>query len=153
MPDILSAVRADLWSSGFIYDSHKGLLDEIESSGNIFNKKLVPPSATGEKTALLGCRFLEREEDANKYLNILEKLNVNTKTYDEICCGMPFAVLGDRQGFKHHQNKFMESVPDKNDKIICVCTTCELNLRNAAQKQNNGIHVKNVLDLVAEAMI
>ena len=124
VPEILAAARADLWSSGFQNEAHKALLNKIEASGNIFNENLESPSFKGEKAVLLGCRLLERKEDAKRYVEILRKLDVKPRTFDETCCGMPFAVLGDRKGFKNQQKRFLETIQNKNDEIICVCTTC-----------------------------
>jgi len=129
IPDILAAARADLWSDGFRIDYHKTLLDKIEASGNIFNEKLESPTFQGEKAVLLGCRLLERKEDAQKYIEILEELDVKPRTFDETCCGMPFSVLGDNDGFKNQQAKFLETIPDGNHEIICVCTTCVFFIR------------------------
>ncbi|RKY54483.1 MAG: hypothetical protein DRP89_04915, partial [Candidatus Neomarinimicrobiota bacterium] len=121
--DILSAIRADLYEAGFSYDSHKELLKKIEKSGNIFGKVIEPPVAEGEKAVLLGCRLLERKKDAGKYIKLLGKLGVKTKTFDETCCGMPFAVLGDKKGFANQKNEFYKTIPDKNEEFICACTT------------------------------
>ena len=144
--DILSAIRADLYEAGFSYDSHKELLKKIEKSGNIFGKDLESPVAEGEKTVLLGCRLLEREEDAEKYIKLLEKLGVKTKTFDETCCGMPFGVLGDKKGFSNQQDKFRESIPDKNEDIICLCTTCIFFIN----KEYPDLKAKYVIDEIVE---
>ena len=99
-------------------------MEKIEKSGNIFGKKINAPISKGEKTVLLGCRLLERTEDGQKYLAILRKLGIKLKTFDETCCGMPFAVLGEKKGFAKQQEKFMKSIPKKDEDVICVCTTC-----------------------------
>lgn len=124
IPDIISAVRADLYEAGYHYEAHDLLLDKIQQSGNIFNQNLTAPEFKGEKTVLLGCRLLERRQDSEKYLHILEKLGVKPKTFEETCCGMPFAVLGNKKGFSEQQNTFRKTIPDTNDEIICACTTC-----------------------------
>lgn len=148
IPDIIAAARADLWDNGFMYDSHRALLDKIKSSGNIFNKKLDPPPFSGEKTVLLGCRLLERREDAEKYLEILEKLGTIPETFDETCCGMPFAVLGDTNGFQYQQNRFLETIPDKNEGIICACTTCVFFIR----KKYPGLKAKYIIEEIVERL-
>ncbi len=130
IPDIISAVRADLYDAGFSYESHEKLLHIIKKSGNIFDKKLQAPVYEGEKSVLLGCRLLERKEDSKKYLDILEKLGVKPRTFEETCCGMPFGVLGDKNGFLEQQKKFRETIPDINEEIICVCTTCVYFIKN-----------------------
>lgn len=146
--DILAAARTDLWSGGFQYDSHKALLNKIEKSGNIFNKKLESPSFEGEKAVLLGCRLLERKEDAEKYVEILEKLDVKPKTFDETCCGMPFSVLGDKKGFENQQNKFLETIPEGNKEIVCVCTTCVFFIR----KKYPDLKARYIIEEIVERL-
>jgi heterodisulfide reductase subunit D len=124
VPDILAATRADLFEAGYLVNSGKQLLDKINHSGNIFNKELASPDFNGEKQVLLGCRLLERTGDAKRYLDLLEAIGAKPTTFDETCCGMPFAVLGDRKGFASQHDKFKESIPDTNEEIICACTTC-----------------------------
>jgi Fe-S oxidoreductase len=148
IPDIIGAARADLFDAGYSYDSHKDLLKQIEKSGNIFGKELKPPVFEGEKAVLLGCRLIERKEDSEKYLTILEKLGVKTKTLNETCCGMPFAVLGDKKGFKNQQDKFRETLPDKNEEFICACTTCVFFIR----AKYPDLKAKYIIDEIVERL-
>jgi len=91
IPDILTAARADLVNAGFEYEAHKDLLNKIRQTGNIFGKEIKSPVQKGETPVLLGCRFLERTEDAKKYLEILKKTWYKTKSsrrnllWDAIC--------------------------------------------------------------------
>ncbi|HHE37716.1 MAG TPA: (Fe-S)-binding protein [Candidatus Cloacimonetes bacterium] len=148
VPDIMGAVRADLFDAGFSLPSHKVLTKKIEKSGNIFGKELKPPEFKGEKTVLLGCRLIERKEDSEKYLQILEKLGVKTKTFDETCCGMPFAVLGDKKGFKDQQDKFRDTIPNKDEEIICACTTCAFFIDN----KYPDLKAKYIIDEIVERL-
>ena len=148
IPDILAAARADLFEAGYVKDSQRQLLDTIENSGNIFGKELESPVFEGEKTVLLGCRLVERKEDSKKYITILEKLGVKTKTFNESCCGMPFAVLGDKKGFKSQQDKFRETLPDKNEEFICACTTCVFFIRN----KYTDLKAKYIIDEIVERL-
>jgi len=148
VPDIIAAARADLWSCGLMYDAHKTLLNKISSSGNIFNKKLRPPDRQGETSVLLGCRFVERKDDAEKYLALLEKMDLKPKTFDEICCGMPFAIFGDRKGFQNQKKEFIESLPDKNEEVICVCTTCVFFI----QKKYPDLKAKYIVEEIIERL-
>ena len=122
VPEILTAARADLVNAGFKYDEHLALLDRIEKTGNIFGEELKPPIQNGETPVLLGCRILQREEDAIRYLEILKKLGIKPKVLDETCCGMPFGVLGYKEGLKKQQEEFRKRFPYKE--FICMCTTC-----------------------------
>jgi len=130
VPDILTAARADLKDAGFTYTAHEKLLDTIKESGNIFGKTLKAHAEEGEVPVLLGCRLLERSDDAERYLEILKKLGIKpTVVEDEICCGMPFGVLGYKDGLAEHKKRFKERFPYK--RFICLCTTCVFFIRNA----------------------
>jgi len=148
VPDIISAVRSDLYEAGFHNDTHDQLLEKIKVSGNIFNQKLSPPSFKGEKSVLLGCRLLERKDDSRKYLDLLEKLGLKPKTFDETCCGMPFAVLGDKEGFSNQQNKFRETLPNADEEFICVCTTCVFFI----QKKYPDLKAKYIINEIVERL-
>jgi len=146
IPDILTAARADLVNAGYGYDQHKELLDKIKRTGNIFGKKIEPPLQKGETPVLLGCRFLERKDDAKKYLEILKKLGIKPKVVDENCCGMPFAVLGYKDGFAAHKEEFRKHFPYKE--FICLCTTCAFFIKKAYP----DLKPKYVIEAVAEKL-
>lgn len=124
VPDVLAAARADLFDAGYSYDIHQQLLNKVETNGNIFGKALNHPGYEGTKSVLLGCRFLDREDDSKKYLDMLEKLGLKTRTFDETCCGMPFGILGDKKRFVEQQDKFRDTIENKDEEFICACTTC-----------------------------
>ena len=129
VPDVMTAARADLLNAGFGYDSHRALLDKINRSGNIFGEGIEAPLQEGETPVLLGCRFLKRTEETGKYLEILEKLGIKPKVVDELCCGMPFAVLGYKDELAAHKEAFRKRFPYQ--KFICLCTTCAFFIRKA----------------------
>jgi len=146
VPDILTAARADLVRAGYVYEGHKALLDKIRQSGNIFGKEIEPPIQNGETPVLLGCRFLERTEDAKKYLEILKKLGVKPKVVDETCCGMPFAVLGYKDELDAHKEEFRKRFPYKE--FICLCTTCAFFIKKAYP----DLKPKYIIETIAEKL-
>lgn len=148
VPDIISAARADLFDAGYSMDVHQALLKKLTDSGNIFGKQLKHPGYEGKKNVLLGCRLLERSEDSKKYLDLLEKLGVKVNTFDETCCGMPYAVLGDKKGFASQQQKFVDTLPDKNEEFICACTTCVFFIK----KKYPDLKAKYVIDEIVEKL-
>ncbi|MEA1987270.1 MAG: (Fe-S)-binding protein [Candidatus Marinimicrobia bacterium] len=148
VPDILSAARADLYEAGYSIEGHQQLLNKLEKSGNIFGKELKAPVYDEEKPVMLGCRLLENSEDANKYLELLKKLGLKPKTFDETCCGMPPAVLGDKKGFKEQQNKFRDTIEDKDKEVICLCTTCAFFI----DKKYPDLKAKYVITEIAERL-
>jgi len=144
--DILTAARADLVSAGFEYEAHKGLLNKIKQTGNIFGKEIEPPIQKGETPVLLGCRFLERTDDAKKYLEILKKLGIKPKVVEENCCGMPFAVLGYKDDLAAHKKEFNKRFPYKE--FICLCTTCAFFIKKAYP----DLKPKYVIETIAEKL-
>ena len=146
IPDILTATRADLVKAGFDYEAHKTLLNKIKQTGNIFGKEIEPPVQNGETPVLLGCRFLERKDDANKYLEILKKIGINPKVMDETCCGMPFAVLGYKDDLAKHKDEFRRQFPQKE--FICLCTTCAFFINKAYP----DLKPKYVIETIAEKL-
>ena len=123
-----------------------GNLTKIQQTGNIFGKEIKPPTRNGETPVLLGCRFLERKDDARKYLEILKKLGVQPKVVDEICCGMPFAVLGFKDDLAEHKEEFMKHFPHKE--FICLCTTCAFFIKKAYP----DLKPKYVIETIAEKL-
>ena len=150
VPDILSAARADLFSGGFTYEVHKQLLDKVDQSGNIFGKKIEHPGRTGKKSVLLGCRFLEREIDAKRYLDVLEKLGIKTRTFDETCCGMPFGILGDKKGFAVQQDKFRNTLQDPDEEFVCACTTCAFFINKKYPDLKSKYIIQEIVDRLPE---
>lgn len=65
--DILTAARADLVNAGFRYKQHEKFIEKLKCTGNIFGKELNPPVQEGDTPVLLGCRLLQRLEDAKRY--------------------------------------------------------------------------------------
>ena len=150
VPDILSAARADLFTDGYTLEAHKQLLKKIKKNGNIFGRKLPHPGRAGTKTVLLGCRLLERTDDSNRYLDILEKLGVKVRTVDETCCGMPFAVLGDQKGFADQQNAFREAMADSDGEFICACTTCAFFIDKKYPDLKQKYIIQEIVDLLPD---
>ena len=154
VPDILTATRADLVNAGFEYEAHKNLLNKIKQTGNIFGKKIECPIQKGEIPVLLGCRFLERTDDAKKYLEILKKLGVQPKVVDETCCGMPFAVLGYKEDLAAHMdtkhfNQKNDCVKEEGKKLqntILKIAPGEAHLQNIIKDKQCYICKKKVED-------
>ena len=123
VPDIMAAARTDLKNNGFTRESIEDLVNNVETSGNIFGEDLEINAAEGDTPVLVGCRFRQRPEDVGKYLDILRKLGISPRVVDdEICCGMPQGVLGYKDDFAEYKEKFKEKFPFR--KFICLCTTC-----------------------------
>jgi len=95
---------------------------------------------------LLGCRFLERTDDARKYLEILKRVGIKPKVVDEICCGMPFAVLGYKDDLAEHKEEFLKHFPHKE--FICLCTTCAFFIKKAYP----NLKSKYVIETIAEKL-
>jgi len=91
---------------------------------------------------------------------LLKKLGVHLEemTYtgkEAKCCGGGGGVLVTDKALseKLAYTRVEEAVETGAEYLVTLCPTCELNLRNASEKNGNAIKVKNVLDLVYEALV
>jgi len=144
IPGILTAARADITNEGFVSEGHEQLAGNIRKSGNIFGKELEAPIREGETPVLLGCRFLERKDDAERYLEILEKIGMNPKVVDETCCGMPFGVLGHKDEFEEQKKKFRKQFPHKD--FVALCTTCAFFINANYDDYNPTYVIKDIVE-------
>lgn len=142
--DILSSARADLVEQGYASDVHKQVIDNIDKTGNIYgDTEVVDLSREGTTPLFVGCQYIGRPNKTKKYIKILEKLDVQPKVLEEICCGFPMEVLGFRKNFKDHARAFKKSFPDDN--AITLCPTCTVFLQ-----EEYDIDAQHVLQTILE---
>jgi len=142
--DIISSARADLVASGFANDTHKRVVENIKSTGNIYgDTEVVSPARGGEVPLFIGCQYLARPNKTKKYIMILEKLGIAPRVQEELCCGFPMEILGFRDEFKAHRERFVERFPHKE--VIAMCPTCTIFL-----KEGYGLDSKHVLQVISE---
>lgn len=123
IPGVISAARADLVKSGFAYDTHKTIVENVKRTGNIFGDEEVKvPIQEGEMPVFIGCQYLARPNQTKLYIRILEKLGVKPLIKEEICCGFPLYALGFRKELAQWKEKFLEIFPYKE--IMALCPTC-----------------------------
>ena len=74
---------------------------------------------------------------------------------ESVCCGGGGGVLitDKKLSEKMAENRVHEALDTDADYLVTLCPTCELNLKNAAKEHNGILEVKNVLDLVWEAIV
>lgn len=144
VPDIVKAARADLVDAGMASDVHRGVIDNIHKSGNIFGdtEVLVEPQ-DGEVPLFIGCQYLSRPNKTKRYIKILEKLGIKPKIVEEICCGFPMEALGFRKEFEAHKEKLRKLFPYKE--CITLCPTC-----TAYFREEYGINARHVADVFLE---
>lgn len=142
--DIITASRSRLITEGFASDTHKHVIQNINTTGNIYgDKEVISPEQEGTTPLFIGCQYLSRPNKTKKYIKILEKLGINPLVKKEICCGFPMEVLGFEKEQKIHEEKFKKAFPYKE--AITFCPTCTVFL-----KEGYGIHAKHVLQIIVE---
>jgi len=144
--DIISSARADLVEKGYAADTHKHVIKNIKDTGNIYgDTEVISQEQEGKTSLFIGCQYLGRPNKTKKYIKILEKLGIDPNVENEICCGYPMEVLGFREDFKKHKEKFQKSFPHKE--TITLCPTCTVFLREGHQ-----IDAKHVLQVILEKL-
>jgi len=141
---ILSACRADLVKAGFAYDTHKGMVENVKRTGNIFgDEEVIAPVQEGEVPVFIGCQYLARPNQTKLYIKILEKLGVKPLIKEEICCGFPLYALGFREELEEWKERFLQIFPEKE--MVALCPTCAAFLH-----EGYGKEVKHITQLILE---
>jgi len=144
--DIISSARADLVEAGFASDVHKHVIQNIQTTGNIYgDTEVVSQQREGKTPLFIGCQYLGRPNKTKKYIKILEELGISPSITKEVCCGYPMEILGFKKEFSTHKEQFKHSFPF--DEAITLCPTCTVFL-----KEGHGIHVKHVLQTISEKL-
>jgi len=142
--NIITAARANLVEKGYASETHKQVIHNITSTGNIYgDKEVISPEQEGKTPLFVGCQYLSRPNKTKKYLKILEKLGIEPLVKKEICCGFPMEVLGFEKEFEQHKEKFLKHFPYKE--AITFCPTCTVFL-----KEGYGVNAKHILQMIAE---
>ena len=144
--EIISSARADLVEAGFASDVQKHVINNIQTTGNIYGDKEVIGQVREGKTPLfIGCQYLGRPNKTKKYIKILEELGINPVVTNEICCGYPMEVLGFKKEFTDHKEQFKKTFP--YHEAITLCPTCTVFL-----KEGHGVTVQHVLQAILEKL-
>jgi len=142
--EIFSNARAELVDAGFATDTHNYIIDNIKKTGNIYgDTEVITPERKGKTALFIGCQYLGRPNKTKKYIKILEKLGIEPTVVEEICCGFPMDVLGFKNDYEKHKEKFKEKFPFKD--AIALCPTCTVFL-----KEGYEIKAKHVLQVILE---
>ena len=144
--EIISSARADLVKTGYASDAHKHVINNIKNTGNIYgDTEVISQEREGKTPLFIGCQYLGRPNKTKKYIKILEKLGIDSVVENEMCCGFPMEVLGFREDFEKHKEKFQKSFPHKE--AITLCPTCTVFLRDGYR-----IDAKHVLQVILEKL-
>ncbi len=144
--DIILSARADLVENGFANDTHKYVIKNIKESGNIYgDTEAIPPVQDGDVPLFIGCQYLSRPNKTKKFIKILEKLGINVKVGEEICCGFPMDVLGFKDDLEKHKEQFKKLFPHKD--AITFCPTCTVFL-----KEGHDVNAKHILQVILDKL-
>jgi Fe-S oxidoreductase len=143
---MISAARAELVDAGYASDTHKHVIGNIKDTGNIYgDKEAISQEREGTAPLFIGCQYLGRPNKTKKYIKILEKLGIEPKVEQEICCGFPMEVLGFWDDLKIHKKEFKKSFPHKD--AITLCPTCSVFL-----KEGHDIQSQHVLQAILKKL-
>ncbi len=99
--DIIELCRADLVKNGHILPKHKGMCENILSTGNPFGEKAPRAEVLGRKPHnakigyFVGCTATYRSKNtARATMSVLDKLGIDYTTIDEVCCGSVMQRVG-----------------------------------------------------------
>lgn len=144
--DIILAARTELVDAGFASETHKYIINNIKNTGNIYgDTEVIYQEREGKIPLFIGCQYLGRPNKTKKYIKILEKLGIEPAVKKEICCGFPMEVLGFKEGYEKHKEKFKKTFPF--EKAIALCPTCTVFLR-----EGYGIDAQHVLQVILEKL-
>ncbi|MEF8879831.1 MAG: (Fe-S)-binding protein [Candidatus Thermoplasmatota archaeon] len=142
--EIFSNARAALVDAGFASDTHEYVIDNIKKTGNIYgDEEVITQEKEGKTPLFVGCQYLSRPNKTKKYIKILEKLGIEPTVVEEVCCGFPMDVLGFKDEYSKHKDRFKEKFPFKD--AVALCPTCTVFL-----KEGYEIKSKHVLKLILE---
>jgi Fe-S oxidoreductase len=84
----------------------------------------------------------------------VDVIEMKTNGKQAECCGGGGGVLvSDKPLAERLADKRMNQALDTGvNTLVTLCPTCEINIRNASKRNGEKLEVKNVLDLVWEAL-
>jgi Fe-S oxidoreductase len=144
--DIISSARADLVEAGFASDVQKHVINNIQTTGNIYgDTEVVSQEREGKTPLFIGCQYLGRPNKTKKYIKILGELDISPVVTKEVCCGYPMEALGFKKEFTAYKEQFRGSFPFHE--AITLCPTCTVFL-----KEGHGVTAKHVLQVISEKL-
>ena len=147
--DIITSARADLVEAGFATETHERVIGNIRKTGNIYgDDEVVSLEKEGEVPLFIGCQYISRPNKTKKFIKILQKLGIDPKVTNEVCCGFPMETLGFRKEFEEHKQAFKESFDA--EEAIALCPTCTVFLEEGHDIKSTHI-LQAIVDKVPEA--
>ncbi|TFG31032.1 (Fe-S)-binding protein, partial [Candidatus Thorarchaeota archaeon] len=136
IPDMVEALRKDLFANGFSVPKHDQIEDSIINEFNpykerhdtrldVFGEREFPEKA--EVVYFAGCTSSYREKEiARTSVELLEKLNVDfTVVPDERCCGSVLLRLGREKVFSSLTEHNIQEIKKAEAKIVVTaCAGC-----------------------------
>ncbi len=143
-PELVKAARAQLVDSGFAYDTHRSLVENILKTGNIYgDEAMETPATEGETVVFLGCQYGSRLNKTKKYVKIMDRLGLRAKLEGGLCCGYPMAVLGFKKALEGYKERFLKRF--KPSEMVAFCPSCALFLH-----EEYGFPAKHVIQAMLE---
>jgi glycolate oxidase len=145
-PELIKSARAEMVDAGLAYDTHRGLVENILKTGNIYgDESMEVPQVEGETVVFLGCQYGSRLNKTKKYLRIMERLGMPARLEGGLCCGYPMSVLGFNKAFGQYKERFLDRF--KSTEMVAFCPSCALFLN-----EEYGFPVKHVMQVILEKL-
>ena len=153
--DLIRPLKEEAVRKGIIPNEIRDVFDKLESSGNIYGRRIKEPSENkrGNVLFLRGCEIIENfPELADKSIALLKKLGYEPFTLEnEKCCGMPAYNLGNIDLFKKLAKENTKIINSLNvSLIITSCPSCAYAYRVLYKKF--GINLKPKVLHITEAL-
>jgi heterodisulfide reductase subunit D len=160
--ELFKAFRADLYQSGFVEPELKALMNSVREYGNPFSESAPPkreefPTSSSKQSHEIvyfpGCTtWYKRPEIGRSVCDVLTAAGSDFMvTSDELCCGYPALVIGDRELFQKIGQKNIESLEGIGAKaVVFSCAagyrTFKLDYPRLVREPN--FEVLHVLELI-----
>jgi Fe-S oxidoreductase len=159
IPELVASLRRAIAlqeaqdAAAYVPAAHRALLGNLRERGNIFGQSLAPWPRRGraEYIFFVGCAFSywERESVAAT-MALLQHLDVDFTTVDEVCCGGPAPMVGEPRVEALAQRNLAAFSAAGTHKVITACPRCALTL--STHPAYRGLEVWHTAQVLAERL-
>ena len=131
--DIIELCRADLVKNGHMLPKHKAMCDNIVKFNNPYGEEKSVVETLGKKPKkaevgyFAGCTATYRSKKTSQAtMSILDKLNIDYTTVDEVCCGSVLQRVGyDIEDVKKYMKRNVDAIVSLGVKtLVLSCAGC-----------------------------
>ncbi len=144
-PDVVRAARREMVKLGFVRPAQKMLVDNIETTGNIFaDPELNLPEQDGPNLLFIGCQHLSRPNATKKTIRLLDRIGIQVGIMQEVCCGFPLEIMGFTDAHAEQKKRFEDRFKSDSRPVITLCPSCLVHLQH--HYQPSASHILQEID-------